>query len=117
MLPVVPFVWATPTDPLVIALMVAAGAFGSFGHYLLIAGHRLAPASVLAPFIYTELVWVIALGYLVFGDVPNRWTHRGRRHCGRLRPLPPASRTGAGPLIGRTRHSSRHFVSLLPLPD
>ncbi len=77
MTPVVLFVWATPTDPLVIALMVAAGAIGSFGHYLLIAGHRLAPASVLTPFIYTELVWMIALGYLVFSDVPNRWTIAG----------------------------------------
>jgi drug/metabolite transporter (DMT)-like permease len=37
LLPVVPFVWTTPTDPLVIALMVASGAMGSAGHYLLIA--------------------------------------------------------------------------------
>ena len=77
LLPVVPFVWTTPTGPLVIALMVATGAMGSFGHYLLIAGHRLAPASVLSPFIYTEIVLVIALGFLVFGDVPNRWTLLG----------------------------------------
>ena len=74
LLPVVPFFWTTPTDPLVIALMVCSGAMGSFGHYLLIAGHRLAPAAVLSPFIYSEIVLVIALGYLVFGDVPNRWT-------------------------------------------
>jgi drug/metabolite transporter (DMT)-like permease len=77
MAPVVPFVWVTPADPLVIALMVATGAMGSFGHYLLIAAHRLAPAAVLSPFIYTEIVLVIALGYLVFGDVPNRWTLTG----------------------------------------
>ncbi len=77
MAPVVPFVWVTPTDPLVIALMVATGAMGSFGHYLLIAAHRLAPAAVLSPFIYTEIVLVIALGFLVFGDVPNRWTLTG----------------------------------------
>ena len=32
---------------------------------------------MLAPFIYTEIVWMIALGYLVFGDVPNRWTSAG----------------------------------------
>jgi drug/metabolite transporter (DMT)-like permease len=70
----VPLVWTTPTDPLVISLMVVAGAIGSFGHYLLIAAHRLAPAAVLSPFIYTQIVHVIALGYLVFGDLPNRWT-------------------------------------------
>jgi drug/metabolite transporter (DMT)-like permease len=74
LLPVVPFVWTTPTDPLVIALMVATGALGSFGHYLLIAAHRHAPAAVLSPFIYTEIVLVILLGFLVFGDLPNRWT-------------------------------------------
>ena len=77
MSPVVLFVWTTPTDPLIIALMVVTGAIGSLGHYFLIAGHRLAPASVLTPFIYTELVWMIALGFLVFGDVPNRWTIAG----------------------------------------
>jgi drug/metabolite transporter (DMT)-like permease len=74
LLPVVPFVWTTPSDPLVIALMVATGAIGSLGHYFLIAGHRLAPAAVLSPFVYSEIVWVIVLGYLVFGDLPNRWT-------------------------------------------
>jgi drug/metabolite transporter (DMT)-like permease len=32
---------------------------------------------VLSPFIYTQLVWAIALGYLVFADVPNGWTLAG----------------------------------------
>jgi drug/metabolite transporter (DMT)-like permease len=74
MLPIVPFVWSMPSSWFIILLMVVIGAFGSFGHYLLIRGHRLAPASVLAPFIYTQLVWTTALGFLVFGDVPHRWT-------------------------------------------
>ncbi len=77
LLPVVPLVWTTPSDPLVIALMVATGAIGSFGHYLLIAAHGLAPAAVLSPFIYTEIVLVTALGFLVFGDMPNRFTLTG----------------------------------------
>jgi drug/metabolite transporter (DMT)-like permease len=77
LVPALPFVWSTPTDPLIIALMVGAGAIGSIGHYLLIAAHRLAPAAVLSPFIYTEIVLVIALGFLVFGDLPNRWTLAG----------------------------------------
>src|SRR4029077_11396136 len=77
LVPVVPFVWTTPSDPLVIALMVASGAMGSGGHYLLIAAHRLAPAAVLSAFIYTEIVLVTATGFLVFGDVPNRSTLTG----------------------------------------
>jgi len=77
MLPLMPFVWTTPASPLVIVLMVLIGAFGSAGHYLLIMAHRLAPAGVLAPFIYSQIVWTTALGYLVFGDVPNHWTMAG----------------------------------------
>jgi drug/metabolite transporter (DMT)-like permease len=74
MLPAVLFVWVPPASWLIGGLMLATGALGSFGHYLLIAGHRLAPASLLSPFIYTQLVWVILLGYLVFDQVPNTLT-------------------------------------------
>jgi drug/metabolite transporter (DMT)-like permease len=77
LVPALPFVWTTPSDPLVIALMVGTGAVGSFGHYLLIAAHRLGPAAVLSPFIYTEIVWVSAWGFVVFGDLPSRWTLAG----------------------------------------
>ena len=77
LLPVLPFVWTTPASILLIVLMVATGAIASFGHYLLISAHRLAPPAVLAPFIYTELVLVIALGFLIFGDLPTRWTLAG----------------------------------------
>ena len=71
---IVPFVWTTPEDAFIAGLMVLIGALGGGGHYLLIRAHRLAPASTLAPFIYTQMVWTTALGFLVFGDVPHRWT-------------------------------------------
>jgi drug/metabolite transporter (DMT)-like permease len=72
-----PFYWTSQGDPLVIALMCSMGLFSGFGHFLLVRAHRLTPAGVLAPFIYTEIVWMIALGFLVFGDVPSRWTLAG----------------------------------------
>ena len=74
LLPVLPFVWTTPTETVVILLMVLMGFLGAFGQYLLIVAIRLAPPMMLSPFIYTQLVWSILLGYLVFGDVPDRWT-------------------------------------------
>jgi drug/metabolite transporter (DMT)-like permease len=77
MLPIVGFVWTTPGSLLIGLLMLAAGALASLGHFLLIAAHRLAPASVLSPFIYSQLAWTVALGFFVFGDVPNRWTLAG----------------------------------------
>ena len=69
--------WSTPTDPLVILLMITIGAFGSVGHFLLIVAHRMAPAPVLAPFVYTQIIWMVTLGYVVFADVPSTWTLTG----------------------------------------
>jgi drug/metabolite transporter (DMT)-like permease len=77
MLPVLPFVWHTPSSWVIALMLLGTGVLGSTGHFCLIAGHRLAPASVLSPFIYTQLVWVVILGYLVFDHVPTGWTMAG----------------------------------------
>lgn len=77
MLPVIPFVWQTPENWIITLMMIATGVLGSAGHFCLISGHKLAPASVLSPFIYTQLLWVVILGYLVFDHVPNGWTLAG----------------------------------------
>jgi drug/metabolite transporter (DMT)-like permease len=71
--PLAPFVWQTP-DLKDGILMVCLGALGGFGHWLLILAHRLAPAPILAPFSYVQLLPMILLGYLVFGDFPDHWT-------------------------------------------
>jgi drug/metabolite transporter (DMT)-like permease len=75
-----PFValdWTWPPGALAWALLIAMGALGGFGHYLLILAHRQAPASILAPFTYLGLLSVTGTGYLVFGDLPDRWTIAG----------------------------------------
>jgi drug/metabolite transporter (DMT)-like permease len=77
MLPVIPFVWQRPATWLIALILLGTGVLGSLGHYFLIAGHRLAPASVLAPFVYTQLIWVVILGYVVFNHVPTLWTMAG----------------------------------------
>lgn len=76
-LPVLPFVWINPPTALGWILLPALGAFGALGHWLLILAHRKAPASVIAPFFYTQLIWAGLLGYLVFGDAPDGWTLAG----------------------------------------
>jgi drug/metabolite transporter (DMT)-like permease len=76
MLPVVPFFW-TPLTAWQWTLLVMAGGFASFGHYMLIVAHRYAPVSLLSSFVYSQLVGVVILGYLVFGDVPDAYTLTG----------------------------------------
>jgi drug/metabolite transporter (DMT)-like permease len=75
--PALPAIWTTPPSLGVWAVMLLMGAFGAVGHWLLILAHARAPAGVLAPFIYTQIVWMLALGYFVFGDWPDRWTILG----------------------------------------
>ncbi|MGB6348505.1 MAG: DMT family transporter [Pseudolabrys sp.] len=76
-LPVIPFVWQPPANWIIAVMLTMTGVLGSTGHFFLIAGHKLAPASVLSPFIYTQLIWVVILGYLVFDHVPTGWTIAG----------------------------------------
>ena len=38
---------------------------------------RLAPASLLAPFAYTQLIWMTLSGIIIFGDWPDRMTLLG----------------------------------------
>lgn len=71
--PIVPFFWETP-DVTGAALMLLLGALGGIGHWMLILAHRLAPAPVIAPFNYIQLLPMILFGYLVFGDLPDVWT-------------------------------------------
>ncbi len=70
-------VWHWPADSLQWALLASLGFWGGLGHWFLILAHRGAPAPVLAPFIYFALIWMSALGFLLFGDVPTLWTLSG----------------------------------------
>jgi drug/metabolite transporter (DMT)-like permease len=77
MTPLMPLIWTTPASPLIWAVMLLMGACGAFGHWMVIGAHRRAPAAVLAPLMYTQLVWMLILGWLVFGQWPDRWTLAG----------------------------------------
>ena len=62
--------WQWPQDLATWAWLVSMGASGGIAHWLLVLAHRDAPAPILAPFVYTGLLWMSLGGYLVFGDVP-----------------------------------------------
>jgi len=73
---IMPAIWVTPSleDLGAMALMglIAAG-----GHFLLIRAFDYAPASLLAPFTYSEIVMTTLLGLAFFGDFPTAWTWLG----------------------------------------
>ncbi len=64
------FLFVPPTW-LLIGLLLISGMVNVAAVLCLNRSLILAPASVVAPFQYTMIVWAIVLGFLVFGDVPS----------------------------------------------
>jgi drug/metabolite transporter (DMT)-like permease len=73
----VPFFFETPRSLLDLGLFCAMGFFGGFGHYILMRAFQLAPASLLSPLGYTELITATILGWLIFHTIPDALTWLG----------------------------------------
>ena len=63
------WVWPTPGDA---AMLVGAGLMGGVGQIFLTSSYRDADASLVAPFEYASMLFSLAIGYLVFAEVPSR---------------------------------------------
>jgi drug/metabolite transporter (DMT)-like permease len=69
----VPFGWVAPSwQDILFGLLI--GVASTAGQWIVVLAFRYAAASVLAPFSYSQLVWVSLLGFLIFGEVPDIWT-------------------------------------------
>lgn len=103
---VVPWHWQPPTA-LEWGLMLAMGCLGALGHVSIVVGFARAPASVLSPFLYSQLLAASALSVMVFGDPLAPLTIAGAlllvggglliwlvESIGLRRSVPPAARRG-----------------------
>ena len=72
----VPMVWVAPGWHGIL-FGVLIGVASTAGQWIVVLAFRYADASVLAPFSYTQLVWVSFLGFILFGEVPDVWTVTG----------------------------------------
>jgi drug/metabolite transporter (DMT)-like permease len=73
---IVPWVWVHP-NPSAWVFFAGCGLAGGLGHFCLIRAMSLAPASVVAPFSYSSLMWSILFGLVFWGDLPDRATLAG----------------------------------------
>lgn len=62
--------WITP-EPKQAVFLILVGIMGGFGQIFLTESYRHAPASVVAPFDYTGMVFALLWGYFLFGDIPD----------------------------------------------
>jgi len=65
-----PFGWITPS-PRDVGLFVLAGGVSVMALLCVNRSLKLSPASVVVPYQYTMIVWAVAFGYVVFGDLPS----------------------------------------------
>ena len=73
---IVPFVWETPSWSAV-GFGIFIGVASTVGQWIIVLAYCYGDASVLAPFSYTQLLWVSILGFFLFGEVPDVWTVTG----------------------------------------
>ena len=69
----VPLVWVAPSwHDILFGIFI--GVASTAGQWIVVLAFRYADASVLAPFSYTQLLWVSILGFVIFGEIPDIWT-------------------------------------------
>ncbi|HVJ75778.1 MAG TPA: DMT family transporter [Casimicrobiaceae bacterium] len=58
-------------------LFTLLGLFAGVGHAMVTRAFLRAPASMLAPFSYVQILWATAAGFLAFGHLPDGWSFAG----------------------------------------
>lgn len=71
-----PFFWQSPTLEQW-PLLISIGVISVCAHYMLVMSFERAPASLLAPFAYAEIISGTIVGFYWFGDMPDHWTFAG----------------------------------------
>ena len=60
-----------------LAMLAGLGLLMGLGHLGLIQALRLAPSNIVAPFHYSQIVWAVIFGLLLFSDTPTVWVIAG----------------------------------------
>jgi drug/metabolite transporter (DMT)-like permease len=60
-----------------VPLFLLLGLFAGVGHWCLTHAYLIAPASLLTPFTYLQIVWATAFGYWIFGQHPDGFSAIG----------------------------------------
>lgn len=74
---VVPFFWRTPDSLLDTLLLTSLGVLGGLGHYCVARAMTYAPANFVSPFQYWQMIGSVTVGYLLFSEIPDRYTWIG----------------------------------------
>ncbi len=69
--------WVWPSEPAGWVALVLIGLSALIGHQFLTTAHRFAPATVLAPFGYFQIIFMTASSWFIFNQPPDVWIFIG----------------------------------------
>ena len=69
--------WEWPSGAYQWSLLFAAGAAAGIGHSFLTIAYRYGEASQLTPVVYTEIISITIISWLIFDQIPDAWTALG----------------------------------------
>ena len=72
-----PFFWQTPVGVSLWVMVCLLGVVSTLGHYLMILAYSLASPATLTPYLYFQIAFATLAGWLVFSQVPDRWSLLG----------------------------------------
>lgn len=66
-----PIGWVTPT-PRDFVLLLMLGVVATLAHIAVNKALKLAPAAIIMPYQYTQIIWAVIFGIIIFGDWPDQ---------------------------------------------
>jgi S-adenosylmethionine uptake transporter len=72
-----PFIWRTPVWGPEVLLLISMAVLAAIAEVMVIRSLELAQAVVLAPVHYSLLIWGTFYGWIIFDQLPDRWTWAG----------------------------------------
>ena len=73
---IMPFVYR-PVELPDLAIMASTGFLVVIGQLCIIGAYRAAPAGFVAPIQYSQIIWAVLLGYVLFDEIPDMWVAIG----------------------------------------
>jgi drug/metabolite transporter (DMT)-like permease len=71
------FAWTTPPTWTDVGLLAMLGVIGGLGHWCVAKSMTYAPANLVAPFMYVQMIGAVIVGYLLSGTLPDLGTWVG----------------------------------------
>jgi drug/metabolite transporter (DMT)-like permease len=76
LIPLLWYFWTIPST-IDIWILLSFALLATLGQIFMISAFSLAAASIIAPFVYTQIIWATIIGYLLFDAFPDEWSWFG----------------------------------------